>query len=68
MSGATKLKVASLEWDEDGWPVAVYSRSRGINDSKAYSKIGSRVVQIQYCHTNNLYLICPPVKYCKAIL
>ncbi len=30
--GAAKLKVASLEWGEDGWPIAVYNRSLGIND------------------------------------
>lgn len=31
-NGAPKLKIAEMEWGEDGWPVAKYSRSYSIND------------------------------------
>jgi arabinan endo-1,5-alpha-L-arabinosidase len=32
--GVSKLKVAGIEWGEDGWPVANYSRAGGINDGR----------------------------------
>ncbi|UCH15766.1 MAG: family 43 glycosylhydrolase [Bacteroidales bacterium] len=31
-SGAAKLKVAGIEWGEDGWPIAVYTRAGFISD------------------------------------
>lgn len=31
-NGAARLGVADMEWDDDGWPIAIYEREGGIED------------------------------------
>jgi len=53
--GAATLGVASLEWGEDGWPIAVYSRSYAIDDGiyAIKNRNSKKVLQLENGDTLN---------------